>query len=89
MDDAGKVRNEDFEYYTNPSLWDTFRNKLVLLGMLRPKVTGDIIQSLVTRGEISGFMPTFFHGDHAAAFVASSYLRGIDNFDVKKLTNFC
>lgn len=83
-DDAGKVRNEGFEYYTNPSLWDTFRNKLVLLGMLRPKVTGDIIQSLVTRGEISGFMPTFFHGDHAAAFVASSYLRGIDNFDVKK-----
>jgi predicted alpha-1,2-mannosidase len=88
MDDAGKVRNEDFEYYTNPSLWDTFRNKLVLLGMLRPKVTGDIIQSLVTRGEISGFMPTFFHGDHAAAFVASSYLRGIDNFDVKKAYEF-
>ncbi len=84
IDDAGKVRNEGFKYYTNPSLWDTFRNKLMLLGMLRPEVTGDIIQSLVTRGEISGFIPTFFHGDHANAFIASSYLRGIDNFDVKK-----
>ena len=83
-DEAGKQQNADFSYYTIPSLWDTFRNKLVLLGMLRPKVTGDIIQSLVNRGEITGFIPTFFHGDHAAAFIASSYLRGIDNFDVKK-----
>ena len=27
-------------------------------------------------------MPTFFHGDHAAAFIAGSYLRGIRNYDV-------
>ncbi|MBK1883972.1 GH92 family glycosyl hydrolase [Luteolibacter pohnpeiensis] len=83
-DDSGKVRNEGFRYYTNPSLWDTFRNKLFLLGMLSPDVTGDVIQSLVVRGEPSGFMPTFFHGDHAAAFVTSSYLRGIRNFDSDK-----
>ena len=29
-------------------------------------------------------MPTFFHGDHASAFVAGSWLRGIRNFDLKR-----
>ena len=32
-------------------------------------------------------MPTFFHGDHAAAFIAGSYLRGIRNYDVKSAYN--
>ena len=83
-DDAGNIRNKKFNYYTLPSLWDTYRNKVVLLGMLRPELTGDVIQSMVDRGTITGFMPTFFHGDHAAPFIASSYFKGIDNFDVQK-----
>ncbi|MAW95429.1 MAG: alpha-mannosidase [Leeuwenhoekiella sp.] len=83
-DEAGKVQNKGFRYYTNPSLWDTYRNKLVLLSLLSPEVTGDIIQSLVDKGSYSGFMPTFFHGDHAAPFVAQAYGKGITNFDVKK-----
>jgi predicted alpha-1,2-mannosidase len=28
-------------------------------------------------------MPTFFHGDHAAAFIAGTYLRGIRGYDIK------
>ncbi|GET24010.1 GH92 family glycosyl hydrolase [Prolixibacter sp. NT017] len=84
MDEGGKVVKKNFRYYTLPSLWDTYRNKLVLLGWLSPGVTGDVIQSLVDRGEVTGFIPTFFHGDHAAAFIAGSYLRGIHNFDTKE-----
>mgnify|MGYP003668165314 CR=1 FL=1 len=83
-DEAGNIRKEKFEYYTIPSLWDTYRNKVVLLGMLRPELTGNIIQSMVDRGTITGFMPTFFHGDHAAPFIASSYFKGINNFDIAK-----
>ena len=83
-DEAGKIRNKNFDYYTLPSLWDTYRNKLVLLGMLRPELTGHVIQSMVDKGELKGFMPTFFHGDHAAPFIASSYFKGITNFDVQK-----
>lgn len=79
-----KVRQEDFNYYTVPALWDTYRNKLVLLGMIRPKVTNDVIKSLMDRGEITGFIPTFFHGDHAAPFIAGTYFRGIGDFDVNK-----
>lgn len=81
--ESGKVVKKNFRYYTLPSLWDTYRNKLVLLEMLSPDVTNDVIQSLVDRGEITGFIPTFFHGDHAAAFIAGSYLRGLHNFDAK------
>lgn len=82
-DAGGRVEKKDFRYYTLPSLWDTYRNKVVLLGLLSPGVTADVIQSLVDRGKITGFIPTFFHGDHAAAFIAGSYLRGIKHFDVK------
>ena len=83
-DAAGQVVNKGFRYYTNPSLWDTYRNKLVLLGMLSPDVTADVIQSLIDKGEKSGFMPTFFHGDHAAPFISGSYLRGIKEYDIDK-----
>ena len=83
LDESGKVVNKSFNYYTLPSLWDDYRNKLVLLGMLSPDITVDVIRSLIDRGEKTGFMPTFFHGDHAAAFIAGSYLRGLRGYDVQ------
>jgi predicted alpha-1,2-mannosidase len=82
LDESGKVVKKNFQYYTVPSLWDTYRNKLVLLGMLSPAVANDVIQSMIDRGEHTGFMPTFFHGDHAAPFIAGSYLRGLRGYDV-------
>ena len=83
----GNVVNKGFNYYTEPSLWDDYRNKLILLGMLSPSVTADVIKSLINKGESTGFMPTFFHGDHAAPFIAGSYLRGIRDYDVKSAYN--
>ncbi len=82
-DVKGKVTKADFNYYTVPSLWDTYRNKDVLLEILSPKVTVDVIKSLKDMGDKTGFIPTFFHGDHAASSIAGSYLRGLDNFDVR------
>lgn len=82
------VKNEvvkgDFNYYTNPSFWDTYRNKLVLLSIISPEVTIDVIKSLLDKGEKTGFIPTFFHGDHAAPFITGTYLRGIGDFDIDK-----
>lgn len=86
-DQKGNVVNKGFSYYTEPSLWDDYRNKLVLLGMLSPKVTADVISSLVDKGEKTGFMPTFFHGDHAAPFISGTFLRGNRNYDVKSAYN--
>ena len=83
--DKGEVLKADFRFYTNPSFWDTYRNKLILLGMITPDVANDIIRSCIDRGESrGGYMPSFFHGDHASAFVAGSWLRGIRGFDLKR-----
>lgn len=86
-DVKGAVVKANFEYYTLPSLWDDYRNKLVLLGMISPDVTVDVIRSLIDRGEKTGFIPTFFHGDHAAVFIAGSYLRGLRGYDIKSAYN--
>ena len=84
-DDRGEVVKADFRFYTNPSFWDTYRNKLILLGMITPDVATDIIRSCIDRGEKrGGYMPTFFHGDHASTFVAGSWLRGLRDFDLKR-----
>ena len=87
VDEKGAVVKANFQYYTLPSLWDDYRNKLVLLGMISPDVTVDVIRSLVERGEKTGFIPTFFHGDHAAPFIAGSYLRGLRGYDVRSAYN--
>jgi predicted alpha-1,2-mannosidase len=87
LDVKGEVVKGDFQYYTLPSLWDDYRNKLVLLGMISPGVTVDVIRSLIDRGEKTGFIPTFFHGDHASAFIAGSYLRGLHGYDIKSAYN--
>ncbi|MES2448762.1 MAG: GH92 family glycosyl hydrolase [Bacteroidota bacterium] len=82
-DSKRQVVKTGFKYYTEPSLWDTYRNKDVLLGLISPKVTLDVIKSMKDVGDKKGFMPTFFHGDHGASSIAGSYLRGIDDFDIK------
>lgn len=84
-DASGNIVNGGFRYYTNPSFWDDYRNKLILLGMIEPRVVEDVIKSITDRGEKQGgYMPTFFHGDHASAFVAGSWLRGIRGFDLQR-----
>ncbi len=84
-DERGQVVNNGFNKYTDPSFWDDYRNKLILLGMISPDVTLDVIKSIIDKGEKrGGYMPTFFHGDHASAFVAGSYLRGIKDFDLNR-----
>lgn len=84
-DTKGQKAIGGFRYYTDPSFWDDYRNKLVLLGLLSPDVATDVVKSITDRGEKQGgYMPTFFHGDHASAFVAGTYLRGIKGFDLKR-----
>lgn len=84
-DNRGQICNNGFSYYTDPSFWDDYRNKLVLIGLLQPEVTVDIIKSCIDRGEKSGgYMPTFFHGDHASTFISGSWLRGLHGFDLQR-----
>ncbi|GAB3362640.1 GH92 family glycosyl hydrolase [Arachidicoccus ginsenosidivorans] len=74
-----------FDTYSSPAFWDVFRTQLVMLDMVLPKVSNDIIKSLILTGEHSGgFLPTSFHGDFASSFITGAYLRGIKDYDVKK-----
>ena len=85
LDERWQVENGGFRYYTNPSFWDTYRNKLILLTLLTPDVACDIIRSITDRGEKrGGYMPTFFHGDHASTFVSGTWLRGVRDFDLER-----
>ena len=84
-DIRGEICNNGFDYYTDPSFWDDHRNKLILLALLRPDVACDIVKSITDKGEKSnGYMPTFFHGDHAATFIAGLWSRGIRDFDIRR-----
>lgn len=84
-DVRGDVVRADFRYYTEPSFWDTYRNKLQLLAVICPDVAADIIKSITDMGEKrGGYMPTFFHGDHASTFVIGAWLRGVKNFDLER-----
>lgn len=75
--------------YSSPGFWDVFRTQLVLLDMLVPKTSSDIIKSLLLTAEHSGgFLPTSFHGDFASAYITGAYLRGIRDFDVHKAYRF-
>ena len=84
-DIRGEQCNNGFDYYTDPSFWDDHRNKLILLALLRPDVACDIVKSITDKGEKNnGYMPSFFHGDHAATFIAGLWSRGIRDFDLKR-----
>lgn len=82
LDPHRKVVNKGFHYYTTPAFWDDYRNKLILLSMVSPEVSNDVISSLIEKAKFTGFMPIYFHGDHASTFITGSYLRGLRGFDV-------
>lgn len=79
------VKDADFRYYSNPAFWDVSRNQLILLAMLQPDVARDVIKSTIDRGEKgNGYIPTYFHGDHAPTFVIGSWKRGVKDFDLAR-----
>ena len=85
-DERGQTVSEpSFLYYTNPAFWDQSRNQLTLLTMLSPQVATDVIKSSIDRGEKrGGYMPTYFHGDHASTFISGAWLRGLHTFDLQR-----
>ncbi len=90
---GARTRSIGHPYYDDFSMWDIFRAQMPLLSILDPKREGEMIQSLVEKGEEGGFMPIFpawnsytseMIGDHADAVVADAYMKGIRNFDVRQ-----
>ncbi|HWA95974.1 MAG TPA: GH92 family glycosyl hydrolase [Terracidiphilus sp.] len=77
--------------YGDFSVWDIFRAQAPLLTILDPKLEGEMVQSIVTKGEQGGYLPIFpawnsytseMVGDHAAVMMADAWSKGIRNFDM-------
>jgi predicted alpha-1,2-mannosidase len=84
---------EGFTYYDDFSLWDTFRAQHPLLTILEPKRDGEMVRSLIEKGEQGGFLPIYpawnsytaeMIGDHADAVIADAYFKGIGGFDIER-----
>ena len=88
----GKVYiSEDFRYYSNWSLWDTFRTKFPLLVLTEPAKMRDMATSLnhlYATGKkdwSTGFESTpTVRTEHAVILLLDAYRKGITNLDFRK-----
>jgi len=83
---------DGFEYYTDMSLWDTFRTTHPLFTLLTPKRHRDMLVSLVKMAEQGGNLPRWpsgggytnsMFGAPADIVIAEAWLKGIRDFDVE------
>ena len=88
----GKVYiSEDFRYYSNWSLWDTFRTKFPLLVLTEPATMRDMATSLIhlyatgKKDWSTGFESTpTVRTEHAVILLLDAYRKGITNLDFRK-----
>ena len=92
---AGKYelkKKTDGNYYDDFSMWDTYRAQLPLFEILQPSLINQFVQSLIVKGQQGGWLPIFpcwnnytaaMIGDHATAFIASAFIKGIRGYDVQ------
>lgn len=81
-----------FNYYTDLSLWDTYRTLHPLYNLIAQKEQRDMLVSMVKMKEQGGYLPRWPSGSGysnsmlaspASMMIAESYLKGITDFDVE------
>ena len=86
-------QTSDFRYFTDLSIWDTFRTVHPLYTLIAPKDQRDMVVSLVKMLEQGGWLPRWpsghgysnsMLGTPADIVIAETYLKGIRDFDVGK-----
>ena len=86
-------RVDDFQYFTDLSLWDTFRTTHPLYTLIAPAEQRSMVISLVKMAEQGGWLPRWpsghgysnsMLGTPADIVIAEAYLKGIRNFDVER-----
>lgn len=83
----GAVHTTDRPYYTDFSLWDTFRTQVPLMTLLYPEVQRDQLRSLTRMAADGGYMPRWplgtgytggMVGESATVTFADAAVKGID-----------
>lgn len=86
-------QTSDFQYFTDLSIWDTFRTVHPLYTLIAPKDQRDMVVSLVKMLEQGGWLPRWpsghgysnsMLGTPADILIAESYLKGIRDFDIEQ-----
>lgn len=87
------IHTSDQPFYVDNWLWDTYIALEPLQTLLNPKMEADKIRSYVQMYEQSGWMPSFalpfgdyacMTGNHAAAWMADAWFKGIHDFDLPR-----
>lgn len=85
-------RVDGFDYYTDMSLWDTYRTTHPLYTLLTPEYHRDMLVSLVKMAEHGGNLPRWpsgagftnsMFGAPTEVAVAEAWLKGIRDFDIQ------
>ena len=88
---------EGFDYYTDMSLWDTFRTVHPLLNLIAPREQTDMLKSLLKMAEQGGYLPRWpagggytgsMFGTPADIVITESYLKGLRGFDAEAAYQF-
>jgi len=86
-------KTSEFQYFTDLSLWDTFRTTHPLYTLIAPEDQRDMVVSLIQMLEHGGWLPRWpsghgysnsMLGTPADIVIAEAYLKGIRGFDVEK-----
>lgn len=86
-----QVHQDARPFYVDNWLWDNYRALEPLQTLLNPAQQADKIQSYVRMFAQSGWMPSFavlwgdhacMTGNHAAAWFADAWFKGVQNFDL-------
>jgi len=89
-----QVHAADWTYYTNMSLWDTFRTEVPLITLLWPDRQRDMMRSIAAMKAQGGYVPKWvlalgdtgsMIGEHAASAAVDAYLKGVTDFDAEDL----
>ncbi|MBL7664301.1 MAG: GH92 family glycosyl hydrolase [Bacteriovoracaceae bacterium] len=82
----------DFTYYSDLSLWDTFRTTHPLYTIIAPDIQLDSVKSLIEMAKFQGELPRWpqgggdaksMFGTPANFLIAETYLKNIGEFDVR------
>lgn len=85
---------DGFTYYSDLSLWDTFRTYHPLMQLIRPEINRDVALSAQAMYEQGGAYPMWAQGigetevmigTHSDTVIADAYLKGNTDFDIETI----
>jgi predicted alpha-1,2-mannosidase len=88
-----RVDNGSDAFYSELSLWDTFRTQVPFLTMHKPEVARDTVRSLINMLNQGGDLPRWpiangyggsMIGQHADIVIADAWFKGVKDFDIRR-----